>query len=177
MIKWSCYDQRNHILKTAVVVYSTLIRYRCHQSTPKSEHDPHCQVTCAVTWWSCDHTVLRAHTDTHAYMYSCTHTCTHTNTHTHTRTHTHTHTTHTHLLFHCTTGWLLWMKQVEYWILVRISYSPGYHFTTWPLTAIRPLQINFLFPVHRPHLFPVNTKNSIISVWMLVNTRYELVIE
>ena len=43
MIKWSCYDQRNHILKTAVVVYSTLIQYHWHQSTPKSEHDPHCQ--------------------------------------------------------------------------------------------------------------------------------------
>ena len=29
----------------------------------------------------------------------------------------------------------------------------------------RPLQINFLFPIHHPHLFPVNTKNSIISVF------------
>ena len=35
------------------------------------------------------------------------------------------------------------------------------------LTAccIRPLQINFLFPVHRPHLFHLSTKNSIISVF------------
>ena len=30
---------------------------------------------------------------------------------------------------------------------------------------VRPLQINFLFPVHRPHLFHLSTKNSIISVF------------
>ena len=35
------------------------------------------------------------------------------------------------------------------------------HAYTW----FRPLQINFLFPVHRPHLFPVNAKNSIISMF------------
>ena len=32
-------------------------------------------------------------------------------------------------------------------------------------TYVRPLQINFLSPVHRPHLYPVNTKKSIISVF------------
>ena len=31
--------------------------------------------------------------------------------------------------------------------------------------VLRPLQINFLFPVHRPHLFHLSTKNSIISVF------------
>ena len=41
------------------------------------------------------------------------------------------------------------------------SYSTLFRKCT---NSIRPLQINFLFPVHRPRLFPVNTKNSIISV-------------
>ena len=41
-------------------------------------------------------------------------------------------------------------------LLNIISYSED---------VIRPLQINFLFPVHRPHLFHLSTKNSIISVF------------
>ena len=41
------------------------------------------------------------------------------------------------------------------------------HNTIWYTTVqynMWPLQINFLFPVHRPHLFPANNKSSIISV-------------
>ena len=55
------------------------------------------------------------------------------------------------------------MMILKHYSLFLLSYN--HNNLTLQEDKLRPLQINFLFPVHRPHLFHLSTKNSIISVF------------